>query len=85
MAKVELAPEILSISGKVGNMMFKTRKDGKVFAYKAPEYARKKPFSDREIAAHELMTRRQKRVVELMKTGLSRSEAWVQVKQEITR
>ena len=84
MARVELRPEIEGFSGRLGNMVFKTYKNGKVFVYKAPEYRRKTPVGDRERAARALMAARQARVVELMKRGMSRQEAWDQVKQEIT-
>ena len=83
MAKITLRPEIASISGKVGNMVFKTMKNGQVYLYKAPSYERKRKLSKAEKASRELMAKRQKRVVELMRNGLSRKEAWTVAKQEI--
>lgn len=83
MARVTLRPEIASISGKVGNMVFKTMKNGRVYVYKVPSYDRKRALSESEMASRELMAKRQKRVVELMRSGLSRKAAWSAAKQEI--
>lgn len=83
MAQVTLHPEIKGISGKVGNMIFKTYQNGKVFAYKAPNYERRKALTAREQASRELMAKRHRRVIELMQSGMSRKEAWDQAKQEI--
>lgn len=83
MAKVELRPEFASISGKVGNMIFRTFKNGQVHMYKAPEYKRKKPVSEAEMQARGLFCERLKRVHELMAQGVTKQEAWARAKQEI--
>lgn len=49
----------------------------------AETYKRKKTYSDTEIAAHELFTRRQAYVSELIALGCSKSEAWQIAKQRI--
>ena len=51
MANVELMPGIKSISGKVGNMIFKTFKNGKVRAYPAEQRKRTKKLSAAETNA----------------------------------
>ena len=50
MAKVTLSPELQSISGKVGNMLFKTYRSGKVGLYRLPRTPRTKPLSPEEQA-----------------------------------
>ena len=84
MARVVLRSEIEGISGIIGNTLFKTMKDGRVFMYQAPVYQRRKPLTKGEIAARRLMIKRHARVVELMKGGKTRREAWAIAKQEIT-
>ena len=83
MAKVTLRPEIAGISGKIDNLIFRTYKSGKVVAYKAPEYVRKKPVSEQELAARELFRKRIRRVNELVASGKSKQEAWTIAKHEI--
>ena len=83
MAKVTLRPEIMSISGKVGKVMFKTFKNGEVRMYQAPSYERKKPFSEKELQAKELFRRRAKRVAELQSAGIPKQMAWKAAKREI--
>lgn len=85
MAKCILRPEIIAISGKVGNMLFKTMKDGTVRVYKAPSYERRKPVSEHERSVRSLFERRHKYVTELMQAGMSRSEAWKRAKEEISQ
>lgn len=48
-------------------------------------YKRKTPYSDAEIAAHELFTKRQAYVSELIGLGCSKSEAWQIAKQRIPK
>ena len=48
----------------------------RMYIRSADSYKRKKPFSDAEIAAHELFTRRAKYVKELMDAGIRRDKAW---------
>ena len=83
MAKVTLRPEFEGISGKVGNMLFRTYKNGEVRMYKAPEYKRSTPVSNKEHKIRELFYRRCKRVSELLKSGISKQEAWAIAKKEI--
>lgn len=49
MAKVLLRPEILGISGRVGNMIFKTHGD-KVYLHSAARQPRSTPVTPEEIA-----------------------------------
>ena len=84
MARIILRSEFEGISGKVGNMLFRTMRDGRVFMYQAPSYQRRVPVTEGEKKARKLMAKRQGRVMELMKAGKSRKEAWAIAKQEIT-
>ena len=94
--KVELAAGIDSISGKCGNMIFKTykRPNGKTEtrAYFNPYRtrwekvnARKTPPSEAEIKARSLFARRQAYVQELLASGRyhDKREAWKIAKNEI--
>lgn len=83
MAKVTLRPEIAGISGKIDNIIYRTYKSGKVVAYKAPDYVRKKPASEQEKQARRVFSLRCRRVSELLKLGLSRQEAWTVARSEI--
>lgn len=83
MARVTLRPEIAGISGKVGNMIFKTFKNGQVRVYKAPEYQRKTKPSENEMKARDLFEQRAQRVKQLMALGISKQEAWQRAKTEI--
>ena len=94
--KVELAAGIESVSGKCGNMIFKTykRPNGKTEtrAYFNPYRTRwgkvnvrKTPPSDAEIKARSLFARRQAYVQELLASGRyhDKKEAWKIAKNEI--
>ena len=95
--KVELAAGIDSISGKCGNMIFKTykRPNGKTEtrAYFNPHCPsswekvnpRKTPPSEAEIKARSLFARRQAYVQELLASGRyhNKKEAWKIAKNEI--
>ena len=83
MAKAILPPELIGISGKLGNVIFKTYKNGQVRVYKAPDYQRKKTLSDAEIQARQLFHRRAKRAAELIAHGIPKQEAWTIAKSEI--
>lgn len=83
MAKVTLRPEIAGISGKVGNMIFRTYKNGQVHVYKAPESRRRKHISENELKARALFHQRVQRVKQLMALGIPRQEAWQRAKTEI--
>ena len=48
MARVILRPEIKGISGKIGNMIFRTTKDGRTFVSSSNRRTRTKHPSDRE-------------------------------------
>jgi len=60
---------------------------GKVRMYIRPAscYQRKTPYSDAEIAAQELFTKRQAYVSELIGLGCTKSEAWQIAKQRIPK
>ena len=64
-----------------------TSNKGKVRMYlrSANSYKRKTPYSDAEIAAHELFTKRQAYVSELIELGCTKSEAWQIAKQRIPK
>ena len=95
--KIELAAGIDSISGKCGNMIFKTykRPNGKTETrayfnpYRRSSWEkvnpRKTPPSDAEIKARSLFTRRQAYVQELLASGRyhDKREAWKIAKNEI--
>ena len=95
--KVELAAGIDSISGKCGNMIFKTykRPNGKTETrayfnpYRRSSWEkvnpRKTPPSDAEIKARSLFARRQAYVQELLASGRyhDKREAWKIAKNEI--
>ena len=95
--KVELAAGIDSVSGKCGNMIFKTfkRPDGKkeTRAYFNPYRTRwgrklnvrKSKPSEAEIKARSLFARRQAYVQELLASGRyhDKKEAWKIAKNEI--
>lgn len=57
----------------------------RMYLRSADSYKRKKPFSDAEIAAHELFTVRQAYVKELLANGTckSKAEAWKVAKKSI--
>ena len=93
--KVELAAGIESVSGKCGNMIFKTfkRPNGKkeTRAYFNPYCrwdkvnARKTPPSEAEIKARSLFAKRIAYVQELLASGIyhHKQEAWKIAKNEI--
>ncbi len=95
--KVELAAGIESVSGKCGNMIFKTfkRPNGKTETrayfnpYRPSSWekvnARKTPPSEAEIKARSLFARRQAYVQELLASGRyhDKREAWKIAKNEI--
>ena len=60
---------------------------GKIRMYlrSANSYKRKTPYSDAEIAAQELFTKRQAYVSELIGLGCTKSEAWQIAKQRIPK
>ena len=95
--KVELAAGIESVSGKCGNMIFKTfkRPNGKTETrayfnpYRRSSWEkvnpRKTPLSEAEIKARSLFARRQAYVQELLASGRyhDKKEAWKIAKNDI--
>ena len=88
MAKCELSKNILSISGKIGNLVFKTykRRDGttETRAYRKPTYERKTPPGKKELAARSRFSSMAKQVAERMLQGDKRPKSliWAEVKEE---
>ena len=62
-----------------------TSNKGKIRMYIRPAscYQRRTPYSDAELAAQELFTKRQAYVTELIQLGCSKSEAWQIAKRDI--
>ena len=89
MAKVNLMAGIQNISGKVGNVVFRTfqRRDGKseTRVYSSKRRERTTKIRKTELAARSLFTRRQALVQELLSSGQCRSkaEAWKIAKEQI--
>lgn len=83
MANIILKPEIESISGRVGKLIFRTYKNGKVSVFSAPEYKRRTPLSDKEKLKRKIFGLRAKRAKELMASGIPKTEAWQIAKTEI--
>ena len=94
--RIELIKGINNISGKSGNVLFKTykRADGttETRAYLVPKaedgkykYERSTPVSKHEIQIRALFSKRQQRVNQLLKANpkLSKKEAWKIAKTEI--
>lgn len=85
MARVKLPMGITSISGKLGNVCFRTMKgSGKVFMTRLPK-ARKTEVRPKEILNRRLFARRAQIVVQLRKAGakLSTAELWKIVSQAV--
>ena len=87
MARVELMPGIKSISGKVGNMIFKTYKNGKVRAYPADKRIRTKKLSTAETNARFNFGRIAAEVAKRMADGDTRPRKviWAAVKKELSK
>ena len=89
MARVKMMAGIGSISGKVGDMVFKTyrRRDGKsetrIYRYKKPQSRRS--ISKNEINARYLFSKRQAYVNNLLRSGDKRTkkELWKEAKEQI--
>ena len=96
MAKTQLQPQILAISGAIGNMIFRTytKPDGtkETRVYRNPYFKqngrssceRKTPVSDKERAARSRFSLMAKAVNDRIKAGdqRPRSEIWQDVKQQ---
>ena len=87
MARVELMPGIKSISGKVGNMIFKTYKNGKVRAYPADKRIRTKKLSTAETNARFTFGAIAVEVARRMADGDTRPRKviWAAVKKELSK
>lgn len=83
MARVTLPSFILSLSGQMGNLCFRTSADGKTCVYLAPRQKRSKPVSENEMRARNLFKERAQRVKNLMLNDptLTVKQAWKIVKQ----
>ncbi|MBQ8938700.1 MAG: hypothetical protein IJ047_00555 [Paludibacteraceae bacterium] len=82
MAKVTLLPFIQSISGRVGNLCFRTS-GGKTSVFFAKEKTRTTLPSEAELKAREIFALRAKMVNNIMRNdpSVTRAEAWKIVKQ----
>ena len=83
MAKVILRPEILGISGKVGNMIFRTTKDGRTFVSSANRQPRSTKLKPAELARRERFVRMSQEVARRIANGDTRPRKtiWAEVKQ----
>ena len=85
MAKVELPKYISGISGKIGNLCFRTmKKSGKVYLVRLPR-VKNRTSSLRESSQTELFKRRAKIVLQMRQSGstLSQKELWTIAKQAL--
>ena len=82
MALVTVCPEILGISGRVGNMIFKTRGD-KVYVESAARQPRSTPVTPEEIARRQRFKEMSKEVSRRIAAGdhRARNFIWADVKQ----
>jgi len=89
MAKCELPKGILSLSGTLGNIVFKTyrRPDGTTVtrAYRKTAYERKTPITDKECAARSRFSRMAQEVARRIRQGDQRPKSliWAEVKKTI--
>ena len=83
MAQVTLPPFLRSISGRLGNICFRTYASGKTGFYllSSPNHAT--PISKEEMRTRELFAERVQRVNNIMKDdpSITRKQAWIIVKQ----
>ena len=78
MARVDLPAGITSISGKIGNVCFRTMKSsGRVYMSRMPSPRSSQP-SEKEIAARELFRKKAQTVALMKREGsrLSHQELW---------
>ena len=87
MAKVELMPGIKSISGRVGNMIFRTYRNGKVRAYPAEQRKRTKKLSTAECNARFTFGTIAVEVARRMADGDTRPRKtiWAEVKRSLSK
>ena len=83
MAKITLPPEIIGISGRVGNMIFRTTKDGRTFVNSANRQKRSTQPKPAEIAQRQRFTLMAQEVARRIANGDHRQRAiiWREVKQ----
>ena len=82
MANVKLMAGIEGISGKVGGLIFKTYKNGKVRMFRAEEHKRKKKLSQNEKDARTRFSAIAKEVSRMQAEGDTRDRKtlWAEVK-----
>ena len=87
MAKVELMPGIKSISGRVGNMIFRTYRNGKVRAYPAQQFKRTTKLSPAECNARFTFGAIAVEVARRMADGDTRPRKtiWAEVKRSLSK
>lgn len=78
MAKCKLPPFILSLSGKVGNLCFRTSASGKTSLYPCPKKQQNETPTQSETKARELFKERVIQVNNIKKQypNISSKEAW---------
>lgn len=83
MARVILRPEILGISGKVGNMIFRTTKTGKTFVSSAKRKPRHSAVTSNELHQRGRFTAMCQEVARRIANGdkRPRKEIWAEVKR----
>ena len=83
MAHVTLPPFIQSISGRVGNLCFRTSAEGKTTVYVNAKKSRSTPLTKQEVHARELFAERVQRVNKIMQENpsITRKQAWKIAKQ----
>lgn len=88
MAKIELNKSlgITSLSGKLGGMIYRTLKSGKIIAT-SPSKPRSNAPSDAELAARENFSRIASEVARRMRAGDKRPKTviWQEVKSELNK
>lgn len=83
MAQVTLPSFLRSISGRLGNICFRTYPSGKTGFYLLTDRKRTSPLTKEEIHARELFKQRVQYVYRVMKENpsLTRKQAWTIAKQ----
>ena len=78
MAKCKLPPFILSLSGKVGNLCFRTSASGKTSLYPCPKKQQNKTHTQKQLNTRELFKERVIQVNNIKKQypNISSKEAW---------
>ena len=78
MAKCKLQPFILSLSGKVGNLCFRTSASGKTSLYPCPKKQQNETPTQKQLNTRELFKERVTQVNNIKKQypNISSKEAW---------